>query len=147
MHSNVKFKFGIIKAKKGEFVRNRGSNMNNMKTKAWSLEKSLKLREKLEDVCLLHAQLPWVTFVLVDKLSVLSVFVFLTYDNWILWQHFWHKTFGALFLHVSWFHLMLCILHFLLVDWVSSFYTRHLCSTAYYMWIGYIVVCYNCGWR
>jgi len=29
------------------------------------------------------------------------------------------------------FHLMLCIFHFLLVEWVSSFYTDNIC--AYYI--------------
>ena len=47
---NVVFKFGIIKAKKGEIVRDRGSNMvNNLR---------LKLEEALKKFWLLHVQLP-----------------------------------------------------------------------------------------
>ena len=41
-------------------------NMNNMKTKSWSLEKSLKM------FCLLHAQLSWLTFILIVILNVAS---------------------------------------------------------------------------
>jgi len=47
-------------------VRDRESNMKNMKTKAWNLEKSLKM------FFLLHAQLPRVEFVLVVILNVAS---------------------------------------------------------------------------
>ena len=54
-----------MKENMGSFadVRDRGSNM---KTKAWSLEKSLKM------FCILHVQVPWVASVLVVILNVAS---------------------------------------------------------------------------
>lgn len=56
------------------------------------------------------------------------------YGNWILWWHSLRKSATCMLLDM--FHLMLCIFHFLLVDWVYSFctdntYAYHICMNRF----------------